>query len=442
METQRTELLPGVFLTTLRTDKFKSDCLSVNLLTPLNRETVSKNALLPRVLLRGSAFHPDMESLAAAGEELYGANIFADVRTRGEILCVGLCAGFLDDRFTPQGEKLLEPVTRLLGEVLLSPATKGGLLRRDYVEGEKEKLISDIRAKINNKRAYALSRLLSEMCCYEDYGTDDMGTEESAAAVGYVELTRWYHDLLRCAPVEIIYCGAADHARVSAACTDALITLPRGEIDYDLGTDVRMNAVTAEPREFDEEMDVAQSQLCLGFRVGEAMEDPDFAALGVFNAIYGGSMTSKLFDHVREKLSLCYDASSYTNTFKGVMLVSAGIAPENRAQAQREILAQLDDVRAGEISDEELENARKFCTGSLRADADSPGTLENFWLGQTLKGLDYGPEEMAALCEMVSREDVVAIARGIELDSVYFLHPPEQAEEETEEEEAGEDAAD
>lgn len=440
MDIARTELFPGVFLTTLTTDKFKTDCLSVNLLTQLSRETVSMNALLPRVLLRGSVFHPDMDAIARACDELYGARVLPVVRKKGEILAVGLYAGFLADRFVPGGGGLLEQVTRLVGELLLSPATHGGLLERAYVDSEKEKLIDDIRARVNDKRSYATDRLVEEMCCYEDYGCDDMGTEADAAAVGYVELTRHYRALLQTAPVEIFYCGAADPAAVAAACTDALITLPRGEVDYELGTDVRMNAVEASAREFEEVLPVAQGKLCLGFRLGECMEDPDFAAIAVFNAIYGGSVTSKLFENVREKLSLCYYASSACDSFKGVMLVSSGVAPADRERAQTEILAQLDAVRRGEISDEEFQAARTYLAGALRAATDSPGALEEFYLSQTLKGLDYGPAELAALCEMVTREDVVAIARGVELDAVYFLHGG--ADDDTDDEEGGEDAAD
>ena len=435
MDMTRTELLPGVFLTALQTDKFKSDCLSVNLLTQLDRSTVSANALLPRVLLRGSAFHPDMDAVSSACDELYGARILPLVRKKGEILSIGLYAGFLADRFAPEGT-LLEPVARLLGELLLTPATKGGLLRRDYVESEKEKLIDDIRARINDKRDYALDRLVEEMCCYEDYGCDDMGTEDAAAAVGYVELTRHYRALLQTAPIEIFYCGAADAGRVAAACTDALITLPRGEIDYELGTDVRMNAVEAEPRRFDETMDVAQGQLALGFRLGECMEEPDFAAIAVFNALYGGSVTGKLFENVREKLSLCYYAWSMCDSFKGIMLVFSGIDPANRDKAELEILAQLDAVRRGDFTDDELHHARKHCAGQLRSVPDSPGALEDFWFSQTLKGLDYGPEELAALCEMVTRADVIAVARGIEADAVYFLHGAAEDEDEEDEEDA------
>ena len=432
MNVRRKELLPGVFLTTLQTDKFKSDCLSVNLLTQLDRNTVSKNALLPRVLARGSTFHPDLDAIAAACDELYGAAVLPVVRKYGEILALGFFAGFLADRFAPDGEALLEPVARLVGELLLSPSTRGGLLRKEYVESEKEKLIEDIRSRINDKRAYALDRLVEEMCAYEDFGCDDMGTEESAAAVSYVELTRWYHDLLQTAPIEILYCGSADPDRVAAALSDAIITLPRGEINYDLGTDIRLNAVEAEPRFFEDVMDVTQGKLCLGFRLGACMDDPDPAAIRVFNTLYGGGVTSKLFLNVREKLSLCYYASSSCNVHKGILLVSSGIEAANLEIARAEILAQLDAVRRGDFTDEELNAARISEAGELRTLTDSPGALESFYLSQTLLGLDYGPAEMAELCETVSREDVISVAAGAELDAVYFLHGPDPDEEEAE----------
>ena len=304
MVTQRIELFPGVFFTALRTDKFKTDCLSLSLLTALDRDTVSANALLPRVLERGTRSHPTMEAVSAACDELYGARLLPLVRKAGEVLAVGFYFSFLSERFVPGGGGLMERVAGLLGELLLRPALSGGLLREDYVESEKEKLIDDIRGKVNDKRSYSASRLTELMFCYEAYGCDDMGTEASASEVDRKSLTEHYRNLLATSPVEIFYCGALEPQRVEAALREALAALPRGEIDWELGTDVRMNAVEAEPRYFDETMDVGQGKLCMGFRLGDSMQDPDFAALRVFNALYGGTVTSKLFLNVR-KSSRC-----------------------------------------------------------------------------------------------------------------------------------------
>jgi predicted Zn-dependent peptidase len=321
----------------------------------------------------------------------------------------------------PEGGDLLERVCALVGELLLSPLTRGGLLMKPYVESEKEKLAEDIRAKLNDKRSYAMSRALELMCSYEAYGCDDMGTEADAESVGYVELTRHYRELLQTAPIEIFYCGAAEAERVADAIKEALITLPRGEIDYDLGTDVRMNAVEAQPRLFREEMDVGQSKLCLGFRLGECMEDPNLPAILVFNTLYGGGVNSRLFRNVREKLSLCYYVDSVCDRLKGLMLVSSGIDAADYDRAREEILTQLDVLRSGGFDDAELESARNTVVSALRSVQDSPVALENYYLFQTLCGLDYGPEEDAALSAEVTREDIVAIARSVELDAVYFL---------------------
>ena len=430
MEIKRKEIFPGVWLSCLQTDKFKSDCLSLSLLTQLERDTISANALIPRVLSRGTAFHPDMDAISAACDELYGARILPIVRKKGEVLALGFYAGFIADRFTPNGEKLLESVASLLGEMLLSPATRGGLLMKAYVESEKEKLIDDIRARINDTRGYAVYRLIGQMCAYEDYGCDDMGEEADAASINYIDLTKHYRTLLQECPIEIFYCGSSPFRRVESALSDALAALPRGDINYEIGTDIRMNAVSATPRYFEDELDVTQGKLELGFRLGEIMDDPDFAAIRVFNALYGGTATSRLFLNVREKLSLCYYAGSSCDRLKGIMLVSSGIEFDKFEEAKAEILAQLEAIKAGDFGDDELSSARKAVCSDLISLSDSPGALEDFYLTQTLTGLDYGPEEYAALCELVSREDVMTVANSIELDSVYFLRAGEYYDEE------------
>lgn len=435
MDIKRKEIIPGVWLSCLQTDKFKSDCLSLSLLTQLERDSVSKNALIPRVLSRGTTFHPDMDSIAASCDELYGAKILPVVRKKGEVLALGFYAGFIADRFAPHGEKLLEGVCSLLGEMLLQPATRGGLFLKAYVESEKEKLLEDIRARINDKGSYAPFRLIEEMCAYEDYGCDDMGSERDVENISYVDLTKHYRSLLQESPIEIFYCGSAPIQRVEYALTDALMTLPRGEINYDIGTDIRMNAVTAQPRYFEEQLDVTQGKLEMGFRLGECMEDPDFAAIRVFNALYGGSVTGKLFMNVREKLSLCYYASSATDRLKGIMLVSSGIEFDKFEVAKAEILAQLEAIRQGVFTDQELLYAKKYVCSGLVSMTDSPGALEEFYLTQTLTGLDYGPEVYAALCEEVTREDVIAVAGSIELDSIYFLRGTDSDPDEEEDDE-------
>ena len=421
MEYTRKELMPGVFLTHLRSDKFKTACMSVNLLTQLQRETAAMNALIPQVLRRGTSRYGDMEQLSRRMDELYGTAIEPTIRRVGEIQVLGFFASFPEGEYLPGGENLLGEAAGLMAELLLSPNTRGGLLLPDYVDSEKEKLLELIRSRVNEKRGYALSRCIEEMCCFEDFATSRFGSEDEAENIHYKKLTKHYRKLLQTAPVELFYCGKAGYRQVREVLMDAFATMPRGEIDYDIGTDVRMNAVEDHVRYVEEEMDVSQGKLVMGFRMGECMDDPDIPAMYVFNAIYGSGANSKLFMNVREKLSLCYYAGSAVLIKKGLMLVSSGIEFEKYEEAKNEILAQLDAVRNGDISPEELETAKRSVSSELRSAMDSQGELEGFWLSQAMEGLDYGPMELAELIEDVTKEDVMAIANSIELDLIYFL---------------------
>ena len=421
MEFNRTELMPGVFLSHLRSDKFKTACMSVTLLTQLRRETAAMNAVIPFVLRRGTTRYGDMEQLSRRMDELYGAAVEPVVRRIGEIQCIGFYGSFPEPDYLPGGEALLGDTCALMAQLLLDPATRGGLLLPQYVDSEREKLLDIIRSRKNDKRSYALMRCIEEMCCYEDFAVGRFGSESEAENIHYKKLTRHYRELIQTCPVEIFYCGKTDFKAVTAAMCDAFSTMPRGEVDYDIGTDLRMNAVEDHVRFAEEEMDVTQGKLVLGFRLGECMEEPDIPALYVFNAVYGSGATSKLFMNVREKLSLCYYASSAVYLHKGIMLVSSGIEFDKLDAARDEILAQLDSVRRGEITDDELRSAKKSVASDLRAVQDSIGELEGFYLSQALDGLDYGPAELAALAEDVTKEDVQEIAKSIECDLIYFL---------------------
>ena len=417
----RRELFPGVWLRAVHTNKFKSSYLSVTLLAPLDRETAGANALVPYVLRRGTAAHPDLESLSAALDELYGGAVEPVTRKKGETQCVGFAASFLDDAYALKGEKILEPAAALLGELLLQPCTQDGRFRQDYTEGERQNLIDRIRAQINDKRTYATQKLVREMCKYEAFGVDKLGDEESVAAITSESLWQRYQQLLQDARVEVYFCGSADPDRVEEALRAALAGLPVNEDRVDPACDVRVSA-GPEPIVVVEEMDVSQGKLALGFRSGgQTCWEEDYPALAMCNAVLGGTTLSKLFMNVREKLSLCYYASATLEKMKGLVLVSSGIEFDKYQTARDEILAQLEAIRRGDIEDWELEGARRTLISGYLTTLDEQGRQEEFWLGQSAAGLEESPEEFAARLEAVTREQVARAAQKLELDTVYFL---------------------
>ena len=423
----RKEPLQGVGLTCIQTDKFKTGCLTINIISGLARETAAYNALLPQVLRRGAEKHPDMDSIAAALDELYGARIEPMVRKKGELHSIGFYADFPDDRFIPGAREakparsILEETAALLGELLLSPCMDDGLLRADYIESEKSNLIDDIRAAINDKRGYSIDRLVEEMCAGEPYGVSKLGSEDEARKITPETLTAHYNNLIRSSRIEAFYCGCADPEAAEAALVLALGALPKREIAAAPKTGVALRPPQSPPRRFTEELDVTQGKLTVGFRLGEAMETPSYPVMMVFNAVYGGSLTSKLFMNVRERLSLCYYASSMLDKHKGVMLVASGVDFSKIDTALEEMLAQLDNVKKGEVSDWELAAAKSYIITSLQLAMDRSGGLEEMYFDSSVSAIPYDPMGLCAEIESVTTESVTRFASGIEPDSIFTL---------------------
>lgn len=421
MKVVQKELMPGVTLTALRTDKFKSSCLSLTVYAAMNKEEITANALLPSVLRRGTVPHPDAQSLSAALDELYGGTLEASVRQQGEVQCVGFIGSFLDDAFSLDGSAILEPAAALMGELLLCPATENGVFRADYVSGEGKNLADRIRAQINDKRPYSIKRLKEQMCDGEPYGLDKHGFADEAAKITPEALWAQYQKLLSSAPISLYYCGSAPVERVEEALKTALAGLPERK-NVCMPSCASGHAEVKETRCFADAMDVTQGKLALGWRTGGiTVRSEEYPALLVLNAIYGGTTTSKLFMNVRERLSLCYFASSMLDKQKGVMVVSSGIEFEKYDQAKDEILAQFDACVKGDFTDHELEAGRRAVVSSLTASEDSQGRLEDYWLGQSAAGLAQKPDQLAAAVERVTREQVLAAAKQLQLDSIYFL---------------------
>jgi len=416
----RNQLLPGVFLTSVHTKKFKSSMLSMILLAPLMQETAAVNALIPYLLRRGSEAHPDMQALSAALDQLYGGTIDPVVRKVGETHCLGFAGSFLDDAYSLDGSGVLDQAAGLMGEILLRPYTQDGAFCPDYTRQEKANLIDRIRAEINEKRYYAYNRLIEEMCAGEPFGVNSLGREEQVEAI--TPQTAWaqYQKLLGHSRVELYYCGSADHDQVCFILQKALAGLPR-EGGYEMEQPVVIPAVQT-VRRVEESLDVAQGKLSMGFRTGGiTAADPRYPALFLCNALFGGTTTSKLFLNVREKLSLCYYASSGLVQYKGLMTVSSGVEFANEKQAEDEILAQLEACRRGEFELWEVEAARRYSVSLLLTVLDSQSQQMNWWLGQAVAGLDRGPEMLAREIETVTVDQAVEAARALCLDTVYFL---------------------
>ena len=408
---------PGVTLRCCQDSRFKQGCLSFQLVRPMDAATASMNALIPSVLLRGTRRCPNLRAITQQLDELYGAAVSPLVRRVGDYQITGLYCGFMDDRFALPGDQVLRPMLSFLEELLLdSPLEEGGF-DRAFVESEKKNLISTIESELNDKRAYAMSRLLRIMCSADTFGLPRLGEPEQVAAIDARTLYQHYQNILKTSPIQIFYVGSAAPQLVAELLQPLLQKLDRDPLILEAQTGFH----PCEGSNVVQTMDVSQGKLCMGFTTPITNRDADFPAMQVMNVIFGSGMTSKLFVNVREKMSLCYSIGSGYYGTKGIVTVSAGIDFDKEQLVKEEVLRQLRLCQEGQISEAELNAAKEAVINSLITTHDSPGSIEGFYATAALSGLALNYDSYLTAVQKVTADDVVKAANTLQLHTTYFL---------------------
>ena len=413
----RTEILPGVYLTAVQSDKFKTGCFSLNLLRPMKKEEAAANALIPSVLLRGSETCPDIASISAKLDELYGASVGTLVRKKGEVQLVGFYCDYVQDEYVD--EPVFAPLMAFLAELLLNPRLENGAFPEAVVDSEKLNLENAMLSRINDKRTYAASQLIRTMCAGQPYGIPRIGDPDDLTEITAKSLYAHYRDLLATSRVELFYMGSLSPEAVTKVLQTVLAELPRAEAFVPVGT---TPAPAARPvQEKTETLDVTQGKLSLGFFTDITAKDPRYPALVLAATVFGGGATSKLFTNVREKMSLCYYASASFEKFKGVLSVSSGVEFSKLETAKTEILRQLEACKAGDITDDELESARGYLVSDLKIAMDSPGRLDDYYMGQILLEQDGTMQDLASAIARVTKQEAADAIQALRLDTIYAL---------------------
>ena len=411
------QLQQGVTLRCIRDERFKHGCFSLQLLRPMAREEAAMNALLPAVLLRGCESAPDLRSITLRLDDLYGAGVGALVRRVGDWQTTGFYCSFTEDRYAMEGDAILQPLVAFTRELLLQPVLENGIFREDFVRSEKKNLVSTIESQLNDKRAYAMDKLLRKMCRGDAFGIPRLGDKASVEAITAEGLYRHYKQILRTSPVQLFYVGSAQAEAVAqllrpifAGLERQVVTLAPQTAFCDVGGSHDSEA-----------MDVNQGKLCMGFTTPITIRDERFVAMQLLNIVFGGGMTSKLFMNIRERMSLCYAVGSGYHGSKGIVTASAGIDFSKETAVREQVLAQLEACQRGEITEEELTAAREALCSSLRSIHDSPGAMENYYGSAALSGLPLTAQEYMEKAKATTVQQLAEAAQTVQLHSTFFL---------------------
>lgn len=136
---------------------------------------------------------------------------------------------------------------------------------------------------------------------------------------------------------------------------------------------------------------------------------------------YGGTASSKLFQNVREKASLAYSANSNYIKQKNNIYIQCGIDINNYQKAVEIINKQLEDIKNGNISEEEIKIAKQNITSAINTIQEEQDTQIIYYLGQELSGKEQTYEEYLNNVQKVSKEQIKDIANKIQINTIYFL---------------------
>ncbi len=422
MEPNRKILSPALALSCIKTEKFKTEMLSVSILSPIDRISSPRALLALSTLKRGTERYPSQRALDRRLGELYSTSVSIRCHKVGNCHLLGFCADMLGKEYTDDKTDVFGGTVELLCQLLFHPLTdESGCFLPAYMESEKNTQCDNIAAAINNPRAYAAGRLRDILYEGDPYGVHLLGDIESVRATTPEQLRDCYHKLIDENRFEVFYVGSRDRDEVEEVLRRELLPAlgdrPRSKpSQHPLPLEAR------EIRRVSEEMPLAQGKLAMGFSCGVHIGDADYYAMRVMNELYGRSPISKLFVNVREKLSLCYYCSSSYDSFKGTITVSSGIASENREMAESEIVKQLQTIADGQVTDVEFEAAKRSILNSCRSTLDSPSALEGYYLMREELGINCSLERFADEIGRVSLSDVIRVASKVRLDCVYFLN--------------------
>lgn len=404
----------GVNLYYLKTEKFKTTNLSFFIHRPLSREEVTLNALASTVIRRGCPKYPKSKDLSNALSDLYGAAFDTGIKKKGDNQIITASLSFANEKYVPGHPAILSEALDIAESVLLKQTD----FNAEYVAQEKENLKSLILAQKNDKRQYAQARCVEEMCKNEPYGISRYGYADKVDDITAVALFEHYKNVVLKSGVDIFICGDVDIDFVKSRISDMYKDIDVTYVEYEKCSVIKD---VAEVNKITETEPIAQGKLSIGFRTGISSSDKLYPALMMYNAILGGGIFSKLFNNVREKLSLCYYASSNVDYNKGVMLINSGIEVKNFQKAYDEILNQIEDIKKGVISETELVAARLGTVNSIKSVTDSAFGTADYYLGKLVCGKMIDIETLRQLIDNVTIEDIIEVAGKIQLDTVYFL---------------------
>ena len=426
MEYKKQEIKQGIKLHNINADKFKTNLIAIFLTTPLSRKYVTYDAVLAAVLRRGTKNMPTQEEISKTLEGMYGADFDCGLNKNGDNHAIKFYLESLNDDFLPQkDENMLKMSMEKLTEIVFNPYLENGQFKEEYVNQEKENIKQRIEGRKDNKAAYARSRCAEEMYKDEPAGFFNYGYIEDLEEINGKNLYEYYQNLLKECKIDIFVSGKVDIEDTLKIINENadINNLKQREPNYVVNKIISRDK--PQERKVEEKLDVAQGKIVIGcditFDENDLKDENLKCETMLYNSLLGGSANSKLFQNVREKASLAYTASSSYVRYKSNIFINAGIEIENFDKALDIIREQIEDLKNGDFTEEQIENEKKGIISQISTIDDEQDTEIIYFLGQELTGLNETIEQYKENINNVTKDQIQNVASKVEINTIYFL---------------------
>ena len=414
------QIKEGIKLHLIKNERFKTNLIAVFLTMPLERENITKNAMIPMILRRGSKNMPTQEDISKNLEEMYGAIFDCGVEKKGENHILKFYLESINDEFLPesQGKILKESIDKLL-EIVFNPLVENEEFNKQYIEQEKINLKQIIEGRADNKSRYALDRCVEEMYKDTNYSLYKYGYVEDLEKINASNLYISYKKIIEQCNIDIYVSGIVDEEIIKYIEENNNLKNINNRKSIIKKYEIEKEKPIKEKTIF-ENLDVNQGKLIMGLKVPMQTEDKQYDTI-IYNSILGGSANSKLFQNVREKASLAYTANSSYIRMKNTICINCGIEFANYEKAVEIIKTQLEEMKNGNFSEEDVENAKRGYISAIKSIEDEQDTEIMYYFGQEFTNIKLDIKGYEDRISKVKKEDIIEIAKIVKIDTIYFL---------------------
>lgn len=419
MNYKKTKIKEGINLHVITTKKFKTNLIFVFLTTPLVRDNITKEAIISAILRRGNMKKNTQEDISKELENMYGASFNCGIEKVGDQHITKFYIEAINEEFLPEKENILEQSIENLFDIIFNPLVENEAFNEEYFKSEKENIKQIIKGKIDNKSKYAVERCIEEMYKGKPYGLYKFGYVEDLQEMSAQDLYKYYKTKMQECKIDIFVSGNVENDEVEKLVKEniQIQNLESRDVDINLNEESTKEEL---PKIVNESMQITQGKLVLGLDVEKNQQEDKYITL-IYNMILGGGANSKLFQNVREKASLAYTASSSYIRQKNSIIIHCGIEIQNYEKALDIVKEQIEDIKNGKFSQEDLERAKLNIISTIKFIPEEQDTEVSYYFGQEFTQKVISLEEYAEKINSVTKEQIIDIAKSVNINTIYFL---------------------